>query len=203
MVRSLGEASGVNTYLVMPPHIIGQGTGLFNKGSIAVPSIIRGARKAGYVPYLNGAEDCHWSAVHIQDLGRAYVTIAAAVLGEKEEVVGKGKDGYFFVEAYTFRMGGLAEQLAEIMKAKGQKVEGANGVDVDTAADLLAYGMKQFVEASFGCNSLQKAERLRELGWEPKFSGREVWKKTLEGDVDAVLGGQEDKAIIGLLKLIS
>lgn len=203
MVRTLGEAFGIQTYLVMPPHIIGQGTGVFNKGSVAVPSIIRGSLKAGYVPYLQGAEDCHWSAIHIQDLGRAYVTIAEAVLGGKEEVVGKGKDGYFFVEAYTFRMGGLAEQLVEIMKAKGQDVEGAKGVDVDTAAELLAYGMKQFVEGSFGCNSLQKAERLRQLGWEPKFTGQEVWKKTLEGDADAVLGGQEDKAIIGLFKLIS
>ena len=104
MVRSLGEAWDVNTYLVMPPHIIGQGTGLFNQGSVAVPSIIRGSLKSGYVPYLKGAEDCHWSAIHIQDLGRAYVTLAEAVLGGKEEVVGKGKDGYFFIEAYTFRI---------------------------------------------------------------------------------------------------
>lgn len=203
MVRTLGEAWGVNTYLVMPPHIIGQGTGLFNKGSVAVPSIIRGSLKAGYVPYLKDAKDCHWSAIHIHDLGRAYVTLAEAVLAGSEEVVGKGKDGYFFVEAYTLRMGALAEELAEIMKAKGQKAESAKGVDADTAADLLAYGMKQFVEGSFGCNSMQKAQRLRNLGWEPEFKGQKVWKKTLEGDVDAVLGGQEDKAIIGLLKLLS
>ena len=203
MVRTLGEALGIPTYLVMPPHIIGQGTGIFNQGSVAVPSMIRGSLKAGYVPYLKSAEDCHWSAIHIQDLGRAYVTLAEAVLGGKENVTGKGKDGYFFVEAYTFRMGALAEELAEIMMARGQDVQGAKGVDVDTAADLLAYGMKQFVEGSFGCNSMQKAQRLRELGWEPRFEGQEVWKKTLAGDVDAVLRGQEDKAIIGLYNLIS
>lgn len=203
MVRILGEAFGIPTCIFMPPHIIGQGTGIFNQGSIAVPIIIRGSLKAGYVPYLKGAEDCECSAIHIQDLGRAYVTLAEAVLEGKEEVTSKGRDGYFFIEAYTFRMRALAEELAEIMRAKGQDVQGAKGVDVDTAADLLAYGMKQFVESSLGCNSMQKAQRLRELGWEPRFKGQEVWKKTLAGDVDAVLAGQEVKALIGLSKLIS
>lgn len=182
----------------MPPLIIGQGTGLYNRGSVQIPSLVRAALKCGAVPYLGDGKG-EWSAIHIQDLGRAYETILTLVLEGRGEVTGKGRDGYFFAETFTLSWSGLALELADILGEKGEKVEGARSVGLDEGAELLAYGMKQFVEGSFGCNSRQRAQRVRDLGWEPKFDTPEVWKETLRGDVDAVLKGDEDHAVKSLI----
>lgn len=200
LVQSLGAAYEIPTHLIMPPLIIGQGTGLYNRGSVQIPSLVRAAMKSGSVPYLGDGKG-EWSAIHIQDLGSAYVTILAAILEGKGEETGKVRDGYFFAETFSLSWSSLALELADILREKGQRVQGAKSVGLDEGAELLAYGMKQFVEGSFGCNSRQRAQRVRDLGWVPNFDTKRVWEETLRGDVDAVLKGDEDHAVKSLVSM--
>lgn len=186
LVHTLSAAYEIPAYLIMPPLIMGEGTGLFNKGSQQIPNLVRNGLKNGYVPYL-GAGDQTWGAIHVRDLATAYLTILSTILDGKPEVTGKGKDGYFFAETYHYTWAGLAKELSSILGEKGQKVEGAREVDLDKGAEMLG-GTKQVIELNFSSQSQQRAERVRALGWKPKYViSAEDWKKYLIGDVEAVV----------------
>ncbi|TQN63843.1 hypothetical protein CSHISOI_11578, partial [Colletotrichum shisoi] len=44
--EAYGQRTGVKTYIMMPPTIYGRGTGLFNQGSMQIPSVIRARRRS-------------------------------------------------------------------------------------------------------------------------------------------------------------
>lgn len=78
----------VKTYLIMSPTIYGLGTGLFNKTSIQLPTIIRTAIKKGHVDVV-GEGTGVWDAVLIQDLVLLYELLLAKVLSGDDVPSGK------------------------------------------------------------------------------------------------------------------
>lgn len=88
-----GEQTGVKTYIMMPPTIYGRGTGFFNQGSMQIPSIIRGAIKAG-VPEYVGEGTARLGHVHVTDLALLYELVLSKVLSG--EVIPSGRRGIYF-----------------------------------------------------------------------------------------------------------
>lgn len=48
-------------------------------------------------------------------------------------------------------------------------------------------------------SSRQRAQRVRDLGWIPKHTSDETWVATMKGDVEAVMKGDKDHAVISLV----
>ncbi|KAJ3943977.1 uncharacterized protein N0V96_005497 [Colletotrichum fioriniae] len=87
------EKTGVKAYIMMPPTVYGRGTGLFNQGSMQIPTIIRGAIKAG-VPEYVGEGTARLGHVHVTDLALLYELILSKVLSGK--TIPSGRRGIYF-----------------------------------------------------------------------------------------------------------
>ena len=88
----------VNTYLIMSPTIYGTGSGLFNRSSIQLPTLVRTALKTGQVGVI-GASNGVWDAVHIEDLALLYELLLNKVLSGED--ISSGRKGVYFPRQET------------------------------------------------------------------------------------------------------
>jgi nucleoside-diphosphate-sugar epimerase len=109
-VIDTGLATSVRTYIIMSPTIYGPGSGLFNKISIQIPTLMRTAVKVGHAEVV-GAGDAYWDHVHIADLASLYEVLLGSVL-ERKEGLAFGKQGIYFSETGEHTWMGLAEGVA-------------------------------------------------------------------------------------------
>jgi hypothetical protein len=150
-VLETGEAVGVRTYIIMPPLIFGQGTGPFNKISVQIPSMVRGAlaaKKSGMV------KDCTavWSHVHVQDLAELYKILFTKVFIEKagEDKVPSGRKGIYFAETGEASWRSVAEEVGRVGKELGKlETDKLQEIDVQEAANRWTDGSLFYVEAAF------------------------------------------------------
>lgn len=95
-VIETGLEAGVKTYIIMPPLIYGQGSGLFNKLSIQIPLLIRQAIKSGRAEII-GPGDHIWNHVHISDLTELYKLFIHRIL--TTQPLTSGPRGIYFAES--------------------------------------------------------------------------------------------------------
>lgn len=142
-----GLEVGVDTYLIMSPTIYGTGSGIFNRVSIQLPTIIRTAIKSGQVS-VNGPGNGVWDAVHIDDLTLLYELLLAKVLAGED--VPSGRQGIFFSETGDYTWLQLSQGLADELFRQGVlKTKEVRHLSLKDAADLWSGGNLQYSELGF------------------------------------------------------
>jgi len=179
-----GLEHGVKTYLIMSPTIYGIGTGLFNRISIQIPNLIRGAIKRGKVDLLGDGTGV-WDQVHIADLVTLYELLLAKVLAG--EAIPYGKEGIYFSETGDFTWRELSEGLAAELHRQGVlPTPEVNSLSLQEFADVYRGGNVQYTELGFASNSRSRAELSRELGWKPART-RGDFKKGFAEEVSFII----------------
>ena len=164
----------LKTVIIIPPLIYGIGTGLFNRTSIQLPTLVRAALKRGKAEMI-GPGEATWDHVHISDLVDGYMVLLDQLLAaygpnvtsnaEISPYLTTGREGYYFAENGRHSWRQLAEKIAEVLQKKGlassNKVTSFPDNEVEDAL------LGRFSWLVVGSQSNSKAERLRKLGWKP------------------------------------
>jgi len=160
-----GLQVGVQTHIIMSPLIYGVGTGLFNKLSIQVPTLMRASIKYGEVNVVGEGKGV-WDYVHVSDLANLYVLLVEKIIAGKE--LPTGKKGILFSATGRFSWFELAQGIANaFFDLKAIKTKEPVSVDLSTASER--WGFPEFmVEMALASNSRTKSDVSRELGWVPQ-----------------------------------
>jgi nucleoside-diphosphate-sugar epimerase len=150
--------------IVAPSHVYGIATGLdgiSNTRGIIVPLIIKTALKQRIAIQINEGDNT-WSHVHISDLTTFYQLLIDALLEDKITT-----KGYYFSEHGEARIGDIIKKVAEIGYQKGV-------IDTPDVKSLTTEGANSFTGNSWyglvlGTNSRVKANKIKSLGWKPKY----------------------------------
>jgi len=170
--------------VVCPPNIYGLGSGPFNRHSVQIPALIKGMIKAGKAITV-GKNLNIWNNIHIDDLANFYVLLLEKALEGKAST---GYDGWYFCESGEHVWRDVAAKIAEELYK--------NKVISDIT---LIEGTPEEIESIFGpligwkalgCNSRSKADRARQLGWEPSGRNPNVFE-TIEEEVKLILQNQK------------
>jgi nucleoside-diphosphate-sugar epimerase len=147
VVTEAGLQAGVRTYIIMPPTIIGIGSGFFNTLSIQVPLLIRQSIISGYVGFIgNGAN--FWNHVHISDLAGLYELIITKILNG--DAVPFGPKGIYFAEAGEHSWRQLSEGIARAGVELGVLTSAeTRSITLSEAADQWLDGNLQIAELGF------------------------------------------------------
>jgi len=141
------RALNVPTYILMSPLIYGIGTGLFNKQSIQIPAMIRGALQAGRAEVVGDGRQ-RWGNVHVADLGRLYELFVGRVLAG--ENMPAGERGVYFTIAGEHRWVDIAEGIGRVGRALGiLESEEVRYVSLEDAAGKWLGGNTVFTETVF------------------------------------------------------
>ncbi|ORY89733.1 hypothetical protein BCR35DRAFT_300173 [Leucosporidium creatinivorum] len=166
-----GKVGKAKVGIMLPPTIYGLGTGPLNKLSIDMPAWIRESLKNEQVT-LYGPETHIWNDVHIKNLVPAYITLLSSLLSSPSQP----SDGlYYFAETGTHTWHELGRHLHSVLSKRGL-VKKEPKVDEKPAEG-----------AAMGTYSRCKAERLKELGWEPEGATKQTIYEAVEDEVEAVL----------------
>ncbi|KAJ5803702.1 NAD dependent epimerase/dehydratase family protein [Penicillium psychrosexuale] len=161
-----GEKAGVKTCILMSPTIYGIGTGLFNRTSIQINSLIRAAQRGGFTPVI-GKGDAEWDHVHIEDLAGLYELILARILNGDD--LPSGARGVYFNETGHHSWREVSERIAKAGKETGFLVsEEIREIGLEEGGRVLQKPL-DVVELGFASNSRTRADRAREIGWAPQI----------------------------------
>ncbi|KAF4497110.1 NAD dependent epimerase dehydratase family [Fusarium agapanthi] len=179
-VFEVGEELGVKTYIICSPLIYGKGTGLFNKSSIQILTMVRAAIERGRA-MCTGDGLAVWDHTHIEDIATLYTRILAKI---EDEDVPFGKEGFFFANHGKQSWLEIAREIARVGHQRGK-----------LAAEPESIGLKEVSKAWFdgdehliklGLCSRSQTRGSRELGWEPVEDDSE-WIETVTGEFGAAL----------------
>lgn len=129
-VVSMGESLGIRTYIIMPPLVYGQGTGLFNQRSQQIPMLIRNALQSGRAEYI-APGTASIGHVHVEDLAALFVAVIVEALAKPE--LASGRNGYFFAGTGRHSWVEVAQYIATDGYALGA-LESANAAPIDLTA---------------------------------------------------------------------
>ncbi|CAL8584460.1 hypothetical protein XPA_010058 [Xanthoria parietina] len=180
-VIATGLAAAVKTYIIMPPTIYGPGTGLFNRLTIQVPTIIRAALRNGQVMQL-GADDGDVECVHVQDLADLYLLLAGRMVnGDDLDAMPSGARGIYFASTDRYTWKEFADGIAEAMvKVGGIKTKEVKKVGLEEAAAEWTGGHQLLCELNFGSNFRTRPDTSRKLGWQPSRTKEDFKNHYLE-----------------------
>lgn len=172
-----------SAYIVCPPTIYGLGTGPFNKHSVQVPALIRAALDRGKAGTVGKGLNL-WNHVHVQDLAAFFfLLLEKAVEGKAGPSLPEG--GWFFVENGEYSAIDAANKIGQVLFEKKavetQEVNQFSGEEVSKY--LGSHGW-----LVFGGNSRCKAERSRQLGWQPT---RSEFFECIEAEAEAILAAKK------------
>lgn len=193
-VVDAGLALGVRTVVIMGPTVFGRGTGLFNRGSVQIPTFVRSTLERGRAVVMwegKGVRDY----VHVEDLAELYGTVVEEVLERDGRALPTGKEGIIFGGSGRFTWMEVAEGVADACYEEGKITDTrVESVGLTEGAKILASYLEgadeAMVEVGLSSNSRTVASVARKLGWRPT-RGEEAWKKGFRDDVKAVLGKTE------------
>jgi nucleoside-diphosphate-sugar epimerase len=142
-----GLEVGVQTHIIMSPTIYGVGTGLFNKLSIQIPSLIRLALKDGQVPVIGEGKGV-WDYVHIADLADLYDLLVRKIIAG--EHIPSGERGIFFSATGRYSWLELSQRIADALFAlKAIKIDKVNSIDLPTAGEKLGSPTLLYTELGY------------------------------------------------------
>ncbi|KAI1379308.1 NAD dependent epimerase/dehydratase family protein [Hypoxylon crocopeplum] len=189
-VVDTGLELGVKTLVIMSPTIYGRGTGLFNAGSIQIPSYTRCVLKHGHAVVVGDGKGV-WDHVHIEDLAELYLVMIRQILEKGGESVPTGKKGIIFSgngrHSWLEMTQAVADALYEEGKMADRRVESISLTEGAKVLQLLeGHTNEEYVELGFVSNARTVSSVARKLGWKPT-RGEEAWKNSLREDVKVVL----------------
>ncbi|KAI0847101.1 NAD(P)-binding protein [Daldinia vernicosa] len=155
IVLAANDSPAVQTLIVGPPTIYGQGRGPVNQRSIQVPLLIDYTLQNGYAP-IHPPGLTEWNNLHIYDVSDFFVQAVEAAQDPSKtsnpEIF--GPRGYFFLENGVHKWSDVARWVADEAAKQGLIPEPAT---------------KEVDFPFFGANSKAVAARARKyLGWAPK-----------------------------------
>ncbi|SPO06578.1 uncharacterized protein DNG_09268 [Cephalotrichum gorgonifer] len=195
-VTERAKATGVTSFIVIPPMVYGKGTGQWNQLSVLLPIYIQGSISAKAVRKF--ANDVTGSAAHISDISAFFAKMVEKIL--LKEPIPSGEKGYYFAKAHDVHWWEVLDRLAVALEARGIAPDSTVQVwsDDETAAKVLGVPV-QFVSILWSSTSGMFAANKHQLGWEP------VWDKErllaqLDDEIDAVLElGQAKSSLVSSL----
>jgi nucleoside-diphosphate-sugar epimerase len=166
--RRLGTKAKI--FIMLPPLIYGATK--HNRLSIQMITMARFAMKHKYAGYAGKGKSV-WRPIHVADLSRGYLTMLQWLERSPEDVA--LEHPYFFCENGTeISWSEAAGIIGDELKAAGILSDAAPRQIPESDYDDL-FGM--YTNVVIAQNSRNKADRLRELGWQPEhLSVREAFK---------------------------
>jgi nucleoside-diphosphate-sugar epimerase len=185
--RIYANATGITALVVAPPLIYGLTDSPFHNQSQQIPALTRAYVKLGKVATV-GKGEAIWPCVHVADLAALYELLLDKALAGQASTVPDG--GWYFAENGEFKWKELAIKIGDVLHKKGLVKD--TTLTQFTEQEIQEYLFGNYGYAAFGSNARCKAERSRQLGWEPTHPS--LWEQ-LPADVDAVLATMdlEDK----------
>jgi nucleoside-diphosphate-sugar epimerase len=167
--REFGDKAKI--VILLPPLVYGVNAA-HKRHSFVLANVVRHALKRGFAGYVGDGQNV-WSVVHVKDLARAYITLLAYI--EKSAPSTFVENPYFFAEdGSEVSMLEVAEVVAQALHETG-KIQGPNRHSFSESDYADVFGPLTEI---LGCNSRNRAVRLRELGWEPKEKNAlTTWKE--------------------------
>ncbi|KAH7369318.1 hypothetical protein B0T11DRAFT_72374 [Plectosphaerella cucumerina] len=167
------ETSNVNTALVIPPIIYGQGRGPVNQRSMQIPDLAKATIQRGRGLQL-GRGLSRWGNVHVQDLSDLFVKLVeAAVDGKSDERIWNA-NGVYLTSVGELTFEDISRRVAKVAAQRGL----IPAEDVVSVSPEEVNGVLHRPTALYGSNARSKARRGRELlGWAPNHV-------SLEDDVE-------------------
>ncbi|PLB49935.1 NAD dependent epimerase/dehydratase [Aspergillus steynii IBT 23096] len=160
-----GHRFASKTYIIMPPTVYGNGTGMFKKQSHQIPTLIRSAIKVGYSEYI-GSGEAELGHVHVTDLARLFVLLVAKV--SAGETAPSGQQGIYFANTGTHRWVDVAGVIAKVGFELGVlKSAVPRSISLEEGGQKFADGDVGFAEACFASNSSSIPQKAFTLGWKP------------------------------------
>lgn len=177
------------TAIIFPSNVYGLGRGPYNKLSIINIALERAAVKYKKV-YGIGKGANIWSSHHVSDLSAAYIKVLDGLLNGTAD---HGKEGFYFVESGEAPMKAVYEEIGNVLKQRGiiqdtTLVQMPDSVLTDTSTlPPFASEDPQRMRFAVGGSSRVKADRLRTLGWNPKYANP---VGSIAEEIDYILQGQ-------------
>ncbi|KAF5543873.1 NAD dependent epimerase dehydratase family [Fusarium phyllophilum] len=182
-VFELGEELGVNTYIVCSPLIYGRGTGLFNKSSIQIPTMVRAALQRGRAMYAGDGLGV-WDHAHVEDIAALYTLVLAKIA--KDEEVPFGKEGFFFANHGKQSWLDMAKEIARVGHQRGKLAAEPESVELREVSKAWFDGDEHLTELGLCSRSETRGDRSRELGWEP-VKDDSKWIETVTEEFEVAL----------------
>jgi nucleoside-diphosphate-sugar epimerase len=161
-IRKLSMQKDIRSLTLAPPTILGRGLGAgrtdTHQRTMYDIVLNNGA------PFLVGAGTNAWSTISIEDLGRACVFLLEEARKGDESRVQFGQDGYYFIEGFELSLADRMKACAERLYREGRL--STPEVQLKTV-DEIQSEFGPFAVYLFGSSSRIKADKLRDLGWEP------------------------------------
>ncbi|KAM5364335.1 hypothetical protein ACJA88_013120 [Fusarium oxysporum] len=182
-VFELGEELDVKTYIICSPLIYGRGTGLFNKSSIQIPTMVRAALERGRAMYAGDGLGV-WDHTHVEDIAALYALILAKVV--KQEDVPFGKEGFFFANHGKQSWLDIANEIARVGHQRGKLAAEPESVGLKQVSKAWFDGDEHLTELALCSRSETRGDRSRELGWEPAKDDSK-WIETVAEEFEVTL----------------
>jgi nucleoside-diphosphate-sugar epimerase len=149
-------------FIMLPPLIYGC-IEAHGRLSIQVITMTRFALKHKYAGHV-GQGKAVWSTIHVADLARAYVTILH--WAEKAPCEASLGNPYFFCEnGEEISWGDIAAMIGQSLHSN-ERIPDAEPREISENQWDDLFG--PYSSVVIGSNSRSRAERLRELGWQPR-----------------------------------
>ncbi|EWG55085.1 hypothetical protein FVEG_13135 [Fusarium verticillioides 7600] len=183
-VFELGEELGVKTYIICSPLIYGKGTGLFNKSSIQIPTMVRAALERGRAMYAGDGLGV-WDHTHVEDIAALYTLILTKIV--EDEDVAFGKEGFFFANHGKQSWLDIAKEIARVGHQRGRLAAEPESGELKEVSKAWFDGDEHLTELGLCSRSETISDRSRELGWEP-VKDDSKWIETVTEEFDVALG---------------
>ena len=168
--------------IMIPPLIYGVNP-KYKRQSIQMPTLTRFALKHGYAGHVGKGESV-WSEIHVMDLARGYMTILHSL--ESTDASKVLENPYFFCEnGFELTWKDAVAVVGKVLFDAGKIKSHEPRTIPESNYDEL-FG--KYTAWVVGSNSRSRANRLRQLGWEPRE------KRLMESLVDETALIMEEKA---------
>lgn len=115
-VVEAGESLGIKTFIIMPPPVIGLGTGFFKTRSDQIPLLVKNAISEGQAELIKPGNS-ELGSVHVTDLALLIEAVVKQVILDPS--LPSGKQGYFFASTGHIKWSRVVEAIAKV----GHKLE--------------------------------------------------------------------------------
>lgn len=188
LAASMDYPGKINTVIVCPPTIYGQGRGPDNQRSAQIPLTTEVFLKYQKAAVIGKGQNI-WHQIHVKDLAQLYLLLAEAAVNGGPPATWNDQ-GYYLAENGSFVWGDILAKIAEEAHRQGflpsPEVESLSG---DEFVELYQF---EYAKAAIGTDAQGKSTRARHLlGWQPNES-------SLLEEIPSMV--TEEARLLGLIK---